>query len=315
MKTTIKICFVFALTLTSSCFIESQSQVATEKSAVVTKTSITGEKTKQVINNRKGLKIKGSRKIASEERKVKGTFDKISSHTLLDVEIEQTDNYEIIVEADDNIIPYIVTEISSNKLNIYFDNDVSIMDFKQAKVYVKLPKISELKASSSSTIKTYKAIRSDKLKLDASSSGDIILTEVNTNSIDIDASSSGDVKIEKIITKNLDINGSSSGSVKVEYTEAPKIKLSASSSSDISIKGGKTTDLDIKASSSADVKTKNLSADNVNASATSNSTILVLPNISLYAKASSMGSVYYYNKPQTIEKETSSMGTIKGKTR
>jgi len=305
MKNTIKICLVVVFAVNLSNYAQKSENVIT-----VEKSTVLNGKKKSIQMKSKYPKIKGSGKIATETRKVEGNFEKISSSTFLEVIIEQTDNYEIIVEADDNIIPYIVTEISSNKLKVYFDK-VSITNFKQAKVYVKLPKISELSASSSSSITTDQEIKSNNLKIETNSSGDIVLTELTASSVDIETNSSGGVKIEKIITKNLDINSSSSGSVKIEYTEVPKIKLSASSASDISIKNGKTTELRVKADSAAEVNAKNLSADNVIASASSSSNISVFPNLSLDAKASSTGGVYYYNKPQIIEKETSSMGTIK----
>jgi len=304
MKSTIKICLVlvFAVNLTNYAQ-ESENVVAVEKS-----TFING-KNKSIKMNSKYPKIKGSGKITTETRKAEGNFEKISSYTLLEVIIEQADKYEIIVEADDNIIPYIATEISSNRLKIYFDK-VSITNFKQAKVYVKLPKISELSAYSSSSITTDKAIRSNNLKLEANSSGDIVLTEVTASSVDIDTNSSSDVVIEQLNAKELNVESSSSSDVKIKYTETPKINLSASSSSDIVIKG-KTTDLKIKANSSADVIAKDLSADNILASASSASTISVFPKLYLEAKASSAGSVYYYNKPENIDKETSSTGSIK----
>jgi len=227
----------------------------------------------------------------------------------LEVEIEQTDKYEIIVEADDNIIPYIVTEISGGKLEIYFKN-VTITDFKKAKIYVKLPKISRLKATSSSSIKTTKAIKSEKLNLDASSSGDIILAEVTANTLDIDTSSASGVVIEKVNAQDLNIESSSAGNVKIEHTETPKISLSASSSSDITIKG-KTKDLRVEASSASGIKAKDLQADNVTVNASSNSEVYVFPIVSLTADASSVSEVYYYNKPKDMDKSTSSNGTIK----
>jgi len=308
----LQICLTFVLILSLNCHIKAQETTTINKNNGTTTTIKNGKKSVKMKN--KYPKIKGTGKIVTEKRKAEKIFNKISASTLLDIEIEQADNFEIVIEADDNIIPYIVTEISSNKLKIYFD-EVSITDFKQAKVYVKLPKISELKAASSATIKTNKAIKSDNLKLDASSSGDILLTEIIANSVNIDTSSSGDVKIEKISTKNLDITSSSSGSVKIEYTEVPKIKLSASSAADISIKNGKTTDLNIKASSSADVKTKNLQAVNVSVTASSSADVSVFPITSLVAEASSTATIYYYNQPQNIDKETSSLGTIKQRTK
>ena len=61
------------------------------------------------------------------------------------------------MEADDNIMPYIVTEVEGNTLKVYFDN-ISVRNLKQAKVYVKMPEISELVASSSSEIEAKKPV-------------------------------------------------------------------------------------------------------------------------------------------------------------
>ncbi len=59
------------------------------------------------------------------------------------------------------------------------------------------------------------------------------------------------------------------------------------------------------------IKTKELLVNNVVADASSSSTIKVNPIVSLKAKASSTGDIYYYNNPKNIEKKASSAGTIK----
>src|SRR5690606_6445715 len=66
--------------------------------------------------------VSGSGNVIIEKREVQKNFDKIRVSSLLKVELEQAPNYEIIVEADDNIIPYITTEVEGNTLKVYFDN-------------------------------------------------------------------------------------------------------------------------------------------------------------------------------------------------
>src|SRR5690606_25260671 len=66
--------------------------------------------------------ISGSKNVITEKREVMGNFDKIQVSSTLEVELEQAPHYEISVQADDNLLEYIVTEVSGSTLNIYFDN-------------------------------------------------------------------------------------------------------------------------------------------------------------------------------------------------
>lgn len=252
--------------------------------------------------------VSGSKNVITEKRNVSGNFDKIHVATLLDVEIEQGPNYEISVEADDNLHEYIVTEISGGTLKIYFDN-VSIRNYKEAKVYVTLPEISELKASSSSEIEANGIIVSDNLTLKTSSTADISLSKVRAKSIDIEANSSSEIKVKEIYATTLRAKTSSTADFEA-YVEADIINLEASSSSDMELKG-KALELNAHTSSTATINAKELFVNNVIATSSSSSTIKTYPIISLKAKASSTASVYYYNDPQSIEKETSSAGSVK----
>lgn len=255
--------------------------------------------------------IKGSGNVTTEKREIPDDFDKIKVSATLKVELEQASDFEIIVEADDNILPYIVTEVSGNTLNVYYDN-ISIRNPKEAKIYVKMPKISELSASSSSEIETKKPIKSDDLILKASSTADIKLYKITATSIIAEASSSSDIEIGSVYTTSFKAQSSSTADIDIEYIESDKIDLTANSSSDIELKG-KALDLSAKTSSTGTIDAKELLVNNVTASSSSSSKISVYPIVSLTAKATSASSVYYYNEPKTIDKNTSSSGSVKRK--
>lgn len=257
--------------------------------------------------------ISGNGNVITEQREVTKKFDKIQTSSIFKVEVEQAPEYEIVVKADDNLLPYILTEIEQNTLKIRFDN-VSVRNVKEIKVYVKTPKISELKASSSSEIEARNTITSDNLVLKASSTAEIKLGEINSKSVIMEASSSSDIKIKRIYTLDLKAQTSSTAEIEMDYVESDKIKLSASSSSDIEIKG-KALDLDINTTSTAEVDAKELLANNITVSASSSSTVKIHPIVLLKAKASSAADIYYYNEPKTIEKKVSSSGSVKKKSR
>ncbi len=252
--------------------------------------------------------ITGSKNVITEKRNVTSDFNKIHSSTVIDVVVEQAPTHEIVVKADDNLIEFLTTEIENNTLKIYFD-DVSIRNFKEAKVYVKLPEISELKASSSSEINAVGTIVSESLTLKSSSTAKITLNKVRANDVDIKASSSSDIKVKEIYAVNLQAKTSSTADFEA-YIEADNISLEASSSSDMDIKG-KALELFAKTSSTATIDAKELFANNVTATSSSSSSIKTYPIVSLKAKASSTASIHYYNDPQNLEKETSSTGSVK----
>lgn len=260
----------------------------------------------------KGLTpVSGSGNILIEKREISQNFDKITVSNSIDVELVQAPNYEITVEADDNIIPYILTEINGSTLNIRFDG-IFVSNVKKTKVYVKMPKITDLRASATSEIETKTPIKSDDLVLKSNSTADIKLAQVTANSIIAEASSSSDIKIETVYTAEFKGQTSSTAEIEIDYIEADKISLTTSSSSEIELKG-KALDLYADTSSASKIEAKELLVNNVIANASSSSSIKINPIVSLKAKASSTADIYYYNNPKTIEKKTSSAGSVKKK--
>lgn len=274
----------------------------------------------------------GNGKVIVEQRTVHGNFDKIQVTSGIEVEIEQADDYEIVVEADENIMPYLLTEMDEDVLDIHFDN-VSITNYKEAKVRVKTPRISELKSTSTAEIKVKNKIQTQNLTLYASSAGEIEIGEltvrenlklsssstaeiniknIKAKNIETSATSSADIEIDKIKTIKFLAESSSSADMMINDIEADKIRIAASSGSEVKLKG-ETAEFSAEASSTATVNAKELQANRATVSASSSAEILVYPIDSLKAQASSSGDVYYYNEPATLVEDTSSAGSVEKK--
>lgn len=146
-------------------------------------------------------------------------------------------------------------------------------------------------------------------KLHASSSGDLIATDLEAGSLDIHASSSGDVEAKSTGTGRITIDASSSGDVELVSLGAADFVIDASSSADVELKGACAA-IDIEASSSADVGAKELKCRSASVSASSSGDVSVYASESVQAHASSGGDIYVSGSPAARDVSKSSGGDV-----
>ncbi|ANO48082.1 DUF2807 domain-containing protein [Flavobacterium columnare] len=181
--------------------------------------------------NISGKPIKGNGKVITKERKIT-EFSKICISEGLECEITQGPNFKVMIEADQNIHDDILTEVEDNTLKISSKNG-NCIDVKSNKIYITLPFIEELEASSSAELKTKGIIKSNNIKLITDSSADLTAL-IESEKITIDASSSSDITVSGKAIK-LTIESSSSSTVDARNLLANDILASSSSSSEIRI--------------------------------------------------------------------------------
>ncbi|OFY59260.1 MAG: hypothetical protein A2V50_08610, partial [Bacteroidetes bacterium RBG_19FT_COMBO_42_10] len=157
----------------------------------------------------------------------------------------------ISVEADKNLHEYIITEIKDDVLHVYAD--ANIRKAEKKRVYVTMKEINYLSTTSAGDLIGETPVRTDNLKLNASSAGDIKL-EVYAKNVEADISSSGDMALTgeadmlegdlssagdlnayNFKVREADISVSSAGNADIYVTE--RLKARASSAGDINYKG------------------------------------------------------------------------------
>ncbi|HCC72058.1 MAG TPA: hypothetical protein DEQ09_13045 [Bacteroidales bacterium] len=214
-------------------------------------------------------RITGSGDVKKEERKAK-EFTGIKTSSAIDVYLSQGKGHSIMVEADDNLLEYIVTEVKGDVLNVYPDN-VSIRRAERMRVYVTMENVEYLSTSSAGDIIGESPIKSESLKISASSSGDVklevyaknltlrtssagdILLKGTADYVEASTSSAGDIKAYELEVREADLSSSSAGDIKITVTE--RLKARASSAGDIYFYGNPKY-VDAKSSSGGDVVRK-----------------------------------------------------------
>lgn len=120
--------------------------------------------------------LKGSGNITTEKRTIADDFKGVKVSSAIELVIEQADKTEIKVEADDNLQKSILTEVENGVLIISSESNMNIRSGKR-KVWVKMPIIEELQASSASQIRSINTLKGAEIsiKTSSASSGDLNL--------------------------------------------------------------------------------------------------------------------------------------------
>lgn len=172
----------------------------------------------------------GNGVVVDETREITDDFTEVSASEGLDVYVTQADDFEITVEADENVIELIGTDIKNGKLRIHTIENIGRAT---KKVYVSLPNIKSLQGSSGAHLRAENQIVSNKLEIDASS-GAIVDLEVAAEDLDIDASSGANLNISGETTTAF-IDGSSGANIQGKDLNTEICNADASSGANISV--------------------------------------------------------------------------------
>lgn len=175
--------------------------------------------------------IKGNKNVVSEDRSISADFEIISVQQGINLFITQGGSVKMSVEADENIMDLLITEVKNNELKIYFEKNV--YQAKARNVYLTASTISEIKASSGSTVKSENTIQEKSLNLD-SSSGSSIKIHTNADEISTEASSGSTITIFGK-SKTLTANASSGSSINAKELKTENVFTKASSGANIDV--------------------------------------------------------------------------------
>lgn len=238
-------------------------------------------------------------------------FSRIETSRAVHLVVEKRSGREAIIEADDNIMPYVIVEVDGGCLTVSIDNEIKSLNDVTVKVTVPSDgNISAISASSASKVTVQAEIKSPKLMLDASSAANINITKSDVGTCSIEASSAANVE-GAIKADNCVIDMSSASDVNVALL-AVKCDVTATSAASATL-SGEAGDIEITVSSAAKVDAMDLNARNADVSASSGGSIKVTCMKSIDASASSGGSVKYAAKGDLDSelKHTSSGGSVK----
>lgn len=191
---------------------------------------------------------KGNGNTVTEIRDVTG-FSEISLELAADVVYTQSDDYLVSIEASDNLMEFIETEVNGSVLEIDFKKSKCYNSKEPIKITIASPNMNGLSISGSGSITSKNMITSNSMKVVISGSGNMNLDSLNVSELnsvisgsgkftasshteldaqDITISGSGSVDYLNLPTLTSDITVSGSGNCDVNVIDALKVDISGS---------------------------------------------------------------------------------------
>ena len=173
----------------------------------------------------------GNGNVVSEERDTDEDFTKIKASEGLDVYITQSNTTSIEVEADENIISLIATDINNGVLTIHAKENIGRA--KSKKIHVSLPVIDKIVSTSGADVYSTDVLVVENLQVKSNSGADIKI-EVEAESVTCSTSSGADIKISGT-ADSLKADASSGSDIQAKELQVKSCNASVSSGADITV--------------------------------------------------------------------------------
>jgi hypothetical protein len=193
--------------------------------------------------------IKGNKKVVKEERTIQ-PFTALEVGGAFDVSYAQGATLSLVVEADDNLMKSIRTEVKDGRLTISSKN---IRNATSLNIYLTAPALNEIKLSGAANLEGENTLTTQDLLIDVSGASEArLMIEVETlkanasgaselklrgtaDDISITASGASEVKASELLATTGDANASGAADIKINVSE--KISTSSSGAGNVTVRG------------------------------------------------------------------------------
>lgn len=205
---------------------------------------VVGKRSCHISGAHWGLGTRGEGPAKTETRAVSG-FHGVDLQISGDVEVSVAEQFSVEVQAQENLLPLLKTEVENGTLRIYFSESVSYSN--DVKVKISGPAFDRFSIGGSGSLRVLTPITSDKMDLGIAGSGDIYLPQATlqsaecsiagsgsinlggtANLIKSDIAGSGDIKAKDLTVNNLEAEIAGSGSVTANVMQTLKADISGS---------------------------------------------------------------------------------------
>lgn len=177
-----------------------------------------------------GPSVKGNGNVVEEEREVTG-FNGIKTSRGVNVYISQGDGEKVVIEADENLVDIIETDVENSILKVTTRR--RIREATSTKVFVTFRELEEVKAFAGSNVYSEKAVRAGNMDVSASAGSNIKL-DVAANKMEVSASAGANIFLEGT-AREISVHASAGSNVKAEGLVTEVCRAKAGSGANIYI--------------------------------------------------------------------------------
>jgi hypothetical protein len=235
-----------------------------------------------------GETVQGSGRMTQETRPIKG-IARVDLATLGTLYLTQGDKEELRVEAEDNLLPYLLTATEGDELKIKAREDVELEPTQPVRFHLTVKKLNALAASSAGNVEVG-PIKAERFLLVIGSAGNVTLESLDAPEVAAMLNSAGNATIKNLKARELRVNIHSAGGLTIESGEVEKQTVTQTSAGNYNAQGLNSRKAQALVNSAG------------------NATLWVTE--ALTATVNSIGSLSYRGSP-AVEEHVTSLGTIR----
>ena len=228
-----------------------------------------------------------------EIRNVQG-FTGINASSVFDVTVTKGGAESLSIEADDDVMQYVRSEVKKGVLYLYLDNKKAFRNIKTLKASIVMESLDKVTLSGACKLKTNDTFASNEFKADCSGASHIDVN-LNTGQLSIEASGACNILIKADVSGDSKIEVSGASKIQGEL-KTKNVKYSSSGVCSANLSGS-ATDIKINTSGTSKINAGDFAVKS--ATIVSSGTSSVTVNASEFLKINSSGatSVNYKGSP------------------
>ena len=187
-----------------------------------------------------GWHVVNGNSVSKTETREAGSYTALASGGPMDVEIAYGNSNTIKLEGEENLLPYLETEVKDNRLTIKIKEGYTLKTHQPLKVYVSMTTLSALAQSGSGSIKGEGNFsNNDNTSVAISGSGIVKLTFDSFSSLSVRMSGSGNINLSGKVENEADVKQSGSGNANLEDITCQNATVQLSGSGNLRIHADK----------------------------------------------------------------------------
>jgi hypothetical protein len=228
--------------------------------------------------------VRGSGTVVQEERRV-GDFSGVELATLGNLSIELGDNEALRIEAEDNLLEYLVTEVRGDRLVIEQQDEVRLVPKEPVNFSLTARQVDAISISGS---------------------GDAQAPDLETEHFSISINGSGDLAMGDLTAETVEIHINGSGNVQTGNLRADTLNVDIAGSGNLRIAGGEVQEQQITVAGSGSYRARQLASAQAEVNIPGSGSVVIRVDERLRADVSGSGGLRYAGEPEVDERVTGS---------
>jgi len=241
-----------------------------------------------------------------ETRPVSG-FTGIDASSVFDITVTKGGTESLSIEADDEVMPYVRSEVRNGVLHLYLDNDQRIKNIKVLRASVVMRNLDKVTLSGACKLIANDLFTPDRFKSDCSGASNMTVN-LNTNQLSIETSGASKTLIKANVSGNTNMDTSGASKTQAEL-RASGVTIDCSGVSSIELTGS-ANNITMDVSGVSKVKAENFTVKTANIESSGNSNVTVNVTDALKVNSSGMSFVSYKGSP-ALDVSNSKMSNVR----